>query len=225
MTIRPLLIGLLLMSASFGGSGMLHAQDPKDIQEAATKSAVEALEEAESEAGGGTSFIDLPARWDLSIYTLIVFGLLFWLLSRFAWPKIQEGLQKREEAIAAARDEAIIARREAEELRVKLQADMAQAQDQVRQLLEEARRDAEALRVREREAGEKDAQLERERAKREIEQAKETALKEIYHYVVELAAMMSEKSLGRNISAEDHKRLLDESLAELSKMTSPGTSA
>ena len=53
----------------------------------------------------------------------------------------------------------------AEELRKKLQNEFAQAHDQIRALMDEARRDAEVLRVKEREAGQKDASIERERAK------------------------------------------------------------
>ena len=61
-------------------------------------------------------------------------------------------------------------------------------------MLDEARRDADALRADQREAGVKDAQTERERAKREIEAAKDVALKDIYEQSVRLAALMSEKA-------------------------------
>src|SRR3954469_17558424 len=74
---------------------------------------------------GGLSFLDLH-RYDLGIFTLIVFGLLCAILWRFAWPKIAEGLAKREAMISQARDEALAAKREAEEARVKLQNEFAQ---------------------------------------------------------------------------------------------------
>ena len=56
---------------------------------------------------------------------------------------------------------------------------------------------------------------ERDRAKREIESAKDAALAEIYQQSVELATKLSAKTLARKISADDHRQLLDESLAEL----------
>jgi F-type H+-transporting ATPase subunit b len=187
----------------------------EQVKAAAKEAAKEAVDDA-AHSGGGTAFIDLPARWDLTVYTLIVFVLLFLFLSKFAWPSIQEGLVNRENAIAAARDEVQKALRDAEELRAKLAADMAAAQDKIRGLIEEARRDADALRQKEREAGVKDAQEERERAKREIVAAKDAALKEIYDSSVNLATAMSAKTIARQITADDHRRLLDESLAELS---------
>src|SRR5947209_2564830 len=33
-------------------------------------------------------------RWDLGIYTLIVFALLMFILAKYAWPNIKSGLEK-----------------------------------------------------------------------------------------------------------------------------------
>lgn len=154
-------------------------------------------------------------RWDLAIYTVIVFGLVFWVLSKYAFPHIVAGLKKREELIASAKDEAVLAKKEAEEMRKKLQEEYQAANDKIRGLMEEARRDADALRAKEREAGQKEAATERERAKREIDAAKDAALQEIYQKSVDLATLMSSKAIRRNMNADDHRRLIDESLAEL----------
>ncbi len=161
------------------------------------------------------SFIDIH-RYDLGIYTLIVFGLLFLILAKFAWKPFTEGLAKREAVIASARDEAIKAKHEAEQLQVKLKAEFDKAHEQIRGMIDEARRDADALRAKEREAGQRDAAAERERARREIETQKEQLKQELSQHAVQLAAMMSSKALRRNMTADDHARLVDESLAELS---------
>lgn len=163
---------------------------------------------------GGLGFLQLE-RYDLGIFTLIVFGLLCLILWRFAWPKISEGLDRREKAIAQARDEALAAKREAEEARVKLQNEFAQAQEQIRAMMDEARRDAEVLRAKEREAGQKDAATERDRAKKEIDAAKDAALQEIYQRSVQLAGLMASKAIRKQLSVGDQQRLVEESLAEL----------
>jgi F-type H+-transporting ATPase subunit b len=172
------------------------------------------------ESAGGLSFLQLE-RYDLGIFTLIVFGLLLLVLQRFAWPQISEGLKKREESISGARDEAQKVLKDAEDLRARLKEDLAKAQDQVRAMLDEARRDADALRQREKETGLKEAQAERERARREIESAKDSALKEISQQAIDLAALMSSKALQRQITPDDHRRLFDESLAELAHVAKP----
>jgi F-type H+-transporting ATPase subunit b len=183
---------------------------------AATLLAVPAVGLAAGDAHGGGKgdFIDIH-RYDLGIWTLAVFGLLFLILAKFAWGPFQEGLRKREEALLAIRNEALKAREEAESIRLKLQAEFATANDKIRAMLEEARRDADDLRAKEREVGAREAATERERAKREIEMAKDAALQEIYLQSVQLAALMSSKALGRQMSPEDHSRLVEESLAEL----------
>lgn len=173
-------------------------------------------------AGGGDKHpLDFTSfrRYDLGIYTLIVFGLLMLVLGKFAWPKIAEGLKKREAAIHGAREEALQVKAEAEEVRAKLQKEYAEANEKIRVMLEEARKDADALRVAQQEAGARDAAAERDRAKREIEAARDVALDQIYSQAVELATTLSAKTLARQISADDHRRLLDESLAELRQAT------
>jgi len=167
----------------------------------------------------GLAFMDFK-RYDLGIYTLIAFGLLTLILAKFAWPKISEGLAKREATITAARDDAIKARHDAEEIRTKLQAEFAQAHAKIRAMMDEARKDAEALRATEREAGQKDAAAERERAKKEIATAKDVALQEIYQTSIKLAAMISTKAIRRQLSINDQERLLQESLSELNAVVS-----
>ena len=226
----PALVALMALAApSFaakeaaGGKKDDHKQEKaaffvKDGEKyrAATEGELKAFADGHSghEAKGPLDFTGFK-RYDLGIYTFIVFALLFLILSKFAWPHISEGLKKREAAILGAREEAAKAKGEAEELRVKLQKDYAEAQDKIRAMLDEARRDSEALRVAEREAGAKDAQAERERAKREIQTEKEVVLQELYQQAVQLASMLSSKTIKRQMSADDHRRLLDESLSEL----------
>jgi F-type H+-transporting ATPase subunit b len=163
---------------------------------------------------GGLSFLDLQ-RWDLGIETLIVFGLLCAILYIFAWPRISQGLERREKMVREAQDEAVRTKQEAEALRVRLQGEFAEAHDKIRTMLDEARRDAEAMKAREREAGQREAAAERDRAKREIEAETEMRKQELNRYAVQLAALMATKAVRRQLTVEDQGRLVEESLAEL----------
>jgi F-type H+-transporting ATPase subunit b len=147
--------------------------------------------------------------------TLVVFLALLAILYFAAWGPILKGLKKREESILGARDEAVKIKRETEELRTKLNAEFASANDRIRAMMDEARRDADALKATEKAVGLKDAQVERDRAKREIETAKDQALQEIQQHAVKLASLMSSKAVRRNLGEDDHKRLVQESLDEL----------
>ena len=162
----------------------------------------------------GLDFLDLH-RYDLGIFTLIVFGVLCLILYFLAWPKISEGLAKREAAIAQAIEDAKAARQETAAMRAQLKEELEKGYAEIRALMDEARRDAEALRAREREAGQRDAALEKERALREIEAARDAALQEIYQRSVKLATLMSSKAVRRQLTVEDQDRLIRESLDEL----------
>lgn len=157
----------------------------------------------------------LSPNWVNSIVTLIVFGGLLAVLYKFAWPKIQAGLAAREEAQFRALNDARKAREEAEAVRAKLAMEMEDAAAQVRTIFDEARKEAAALRASEREAGIKEAEAKKQQAEREIIASREAMVQDLYQRAVQLATLMSEKALRREVSAADHSRLLDESLAEL----------
>jgi F-type H+-transporting ATPase subunit b len=154
-------------------------------------------------------------RYDLGIYTLIVFGILLFVLNKYAWPHIAAGLKKREAAIIGARDEAQKVLRDAEELRAKFQRDQLEAAERNRAEFERARKEAEAMIAQARESVDKAAAERKEQAEREIDAAKSEALADIYRQAVDLATTLSSKTLARHISADDHRRLVNEAMAEL----------
>src|SRR5215475_5958090 len=107
------------------------------------------------ESGGGVfdklAFTGIK-RWDLGLYTLIVFGLLMFILSKYAWPNIKSGLEKRETSILSALEQAKKDRADAEARLTDAKKQLVDAAQQAKAILDEARRDADALRVAEREA-------------------------------------------------------------------------
>jgi F-type H+-transporting ATPase subunit b len=163
-----------------------------------------------------TAFMGIK-RWDLGIYTLVVFGLLMFILGRYAWGPIIQGLQKREDIIRRARDEAEQALAEAQKFRDELAAQRASAADEVRGLMDEARRDAQALRDQMRADAAKDVQAERERLRREIDSARDQALQDIYTTAVQFAEEFAKKAIRRklDLSPDERRRLVDDALTEL----------
>ena len=82
---------------------------------------------AESDSGG--SFLVSP-NVGLMIWTLVVFGLSMWFLGKYAFPRIQEALDKRQRAIEESLDTAERARREAAELLSEYRERLAAAREQ-----------------------------------------------------------------------------------------------
>jgi F-type H+-transporting ATPase subunit b len=205
-TLAGLLIGVAL------AAGTARAQAEHD----APKSTSAAKDEHAPKAKDDTGFMGIK-RYDLGIYTLVVFGLLFFILGRYAWGPILQGLQKREDIIRRARDEAEQALAEAQKLRDELAAQRASAADEVRGLMDEARRDAQALRDQMRADAAKDVQAERERLRREIDSARDQALQDIYTTAVQFAEEFAKKAIRRKLelSPDERRRLVDDALTEL----------
>jgi F-type H+-transporting ATPase subunit b len=156
----------------------------------------------------------MAISWDLGLWTLVVFGLLFLILKRAAWGPILEGLQRREENIHGALEEAKKARDEARLLRDELQKDRDNNAATVASMLEAARRDSLKLKDELLSEGRAEVGKERERLLREISTAKDQALKDLWEQTAQLATLVSAKAIRRELTPDDHRRLVDEALTE-----------
>lgn len=152
---------------------------------------------------------------DLTIWTWVVFLLLFFILKKYAWGPMLEGLKKREDNIHQAMQEAQHARTEAQQLRNQLQAEVSKAHETVREILDEARRDAQHTKDEMVNQARQAIQDERERTRREIEMMRDQAMQELWNRTAELATQISNKAIRRSLSVDDHRRLVDEALAGL----------
>jgi F-type H+-transporting ATPase subunit b len=168
-----------------------------------------------AEASGEGKINVFQGFLDLSIWTLVVFLLLVFILGRFAWKPMLAGLQLREQTIRDSLDKAREEREKAEGLRLQFQREMDQAQDKVRQLMDEARRDAQANQDRMLAQTRGEIQAERDRLHREIDTARDQALHQIWSRAAEVATAISGRVLRRSLTPEEHRRLVDETLAEM----------
>lgn len=182
-----------------------------------------AIEHAEAEledlkhapAGGhGASTDPLSVDPDLAIWTAVVFVVLLIVLKKFAWGPILDALETREhnihEHIAAAER----SHDEAKAMLAEYERKLASASEEVKAMLEEARRDAEQTRqqiLAEAKAG---ADVERARALRDVEAATDAALKQIAERSANLAVDLAGKILGAKLSAADHSRLIADAVGK-----------
>ncbi len=157
----------------------------------------------------------LDLKWDLGLWTIVIFLLLLLILRKVAWGPMLEGLKKREESIKGAVEEAKLARAETQKVAAEFKAKMDQAYAEIPKMMDEARRDAQRLAEDLKAKGLADIAAERQRLRREIETAKDQALKELQEFAADLATRISAKVLKRMVSADDHRRLVDEALGEM----------
>ena len=167
---------------------------------------------AEEEEGG--SFLVSPGL-GLMIWTLILFGATMFILSKVAFPKIGEALEKRANAIRENIEASEKQREEADKLL-----------DEYRHRLTEAREQADDIAARARKAAEaavaeatSDGKAKREElvaaARRDIETETRRSLEQIRKEVADLTVLATEKVTRMSLDDDDHKRLIDDALSEV----------
>ena len=157
---------------------------------------------------------------DLAICTLVVFGLLLFLLNKFAWPAISSALVEREERIGNNIADAEAKHEEAKLMLAQHEAKLASAADEVRELLEEARRDAEHTKAQIIAEAKQAADQERDRAVCDVERAADSALKQLAESSANMAVDLAGKVIQQNITSEQQAQLVRDALSSLAA-TSP----
>jgi len=160
-----------------------------------------------------------PAEFksDLAIFTFLVFLLLLALLSKFAWGPVIEGLERREATIHDNIAGAEAARIKAEKMLAEHAAKLDKVQDEVREILAEARRDAEHTKNEIVAAAQKEAEASRVRAVQDIERARDQAVDDLFYYMAGSVRRATEQVIGRALTGADNDRLIEEALSNFAQ--------
>jgi F-type H+-transporting ATPase subunit b len=170
--------------------------------------------------GNATAKLHDPSdyRFDMSIYSFIVFLLLLAVLYKFAWGPIALALERRENTIARQIEEAQLASRKGEELLRQYEARLTAATDEARQIVAGARKDAELAKDKIVAEARDAAQRERERAVSDITIAKNQALDQIAQKSVQTAVSLASNILRREVQPQEHEAIIGEAINQFSKM-------
>jgi F-type H+-transporting ATPase subunit b len=200
--------GMLCMPAP-----AVRGQHPHEPTEKGAESA-SAAPEGHGGGGGGSSKLFSRAL-DLSLWTIVVFLILAFILHRYAWGPMMKGLEARENSIHQAVDEAHKAREETARLRDEVMRERAKAAEEARAMIDQARRDAQKQADELRAKAVAEIHAERDRLRRDLELARDAALQDLWARTAQLAALVSSRAIGRELSADDHRKLADEAIADL----------
>lgn len=164
--------------------------------------------------GNASANLHSPAdfRFDMSIYSFIVFLILLAVLYKFAWGPIAIALQRREETIARQINEARLASEKGALLLREYDARLAAATDEARHIVSDARKNAEIAKDRIVAEARDVAQKERERAVTDIGVAKNQALDEIAKKSVQSAVSLASQLLRREVRPQEHEALIGEAI-------------
>src|SRR5262245_57285861 len=157
----------------------------------------------------------IEVRVGLMIWTLVCFGITFFVLRKYAFGPVQKIIDERRDRIRQSLQEADNARDEARRLLEEHRALMREARGQSEEILAEARRVAEAQRERLREELEAERQRRIEDTRKQVEAETRRALEQLRAEVAELTVEATARVTGKVLDDQDHRRLIDEAIGEL----------
>ena len=165
-------------------------------------------------AEGGGSFLVSPSI-GLMIWTLLVFGISLYVLSKIAFPRIAEALDKRQKAIEESIDYAERTRKEADELLAEYRERLAEARTQADEIVSRARKTGESTEAKAVAEGKRKKDELMEQSQREIQQETARAIQTIRAEVADLTVLATEKVTRKTLDDSDQKRLVEDALKEL----------
>lgn len=165
---------------------------------------------------GGIALLDVNPG--LAIWTTIVFAVVYMILRYLAWGPIASALDSRAEKIHADIDRAESVKKEAEALLTDYRSKLEALRDEGDKILADARKDAEKLKEEILAAAKKEADDLREQGSKDISMAVDQALERLHHEVVQLSVTIAGQVIGKSLNADDHKKLIDESLDKLKSL-------
>jgi F-type H+-transporting ATPase subunit b len=151
----------------------------------------------------------------LMIWTLVVFGITFYLLKRLAFGRIAGYIDERRRIVRENLESAEHARDEAQRLLEEYKQQLAAARHEASEIVERARRNGEELQRQLRD----ELQASREKgladAQAAIQAETRQALDQIKNEVADLTLLATEKVVGRALDESEQRRLVEEALADI----------
>ncbi|HEY2806818.1 MAG TPA: F0F1 ATP synthase subunit B [Gemmatimonadales bacterium] len=151
----------------------------------------------------------------LIIWTLVIFGLLLFVLAKFAWPVILKQVEEREHRIRQQLEDAAKANADAQKLLADYQSQVAGAQSQAQEMVAQGRQAGEKLREEIVAKGRAEQEELLERARREIALERDRAVAELRKEAVDLSIAAATKVIEKNLDTEADRKLVTDYLASL----------
>ena len=152
----------------------------------------------------------------LIFWELVSFGILLWVLSKFALPPILDALELRERKIRESIEQAEQNRIAAEQRLQEYEAKLRGAAQEAEAILAAARNKAQHLLEENEQRLRKESERIKTETSQEIERERRKALQDIRREAADLALLVAEKVLVRSLSDDDNRRLAKAALQAVS---------
>lgn len=169
----------------------------------------------------------LPEADEL-IFGSLAFLLVFVVLARYAFPRLNQGLKQREDKIRGDLEGAEEARKEAEASLQRYEQQLQEARAEAGRIIEEARKTAESMRRDLLAKAEDESRAVVARAQEEIRAERDRAIQELRGQLAEWSVELAGRVVGASLDKKRHLQLVEEYIDEVAGMggsTPRGTKA
>ena len=161
-------------------------------------------------------FTQFGVTWPKFIAQLVLFGIVYFVLNRFAFGPILKVLEERRKRIEEGQLNAEKIKKQLAEAELRYQEVLRKANDDAQVLLEESRKNNEAFSQREMDRAVKESAAIVDRARHEITSERIRMVDEVKREMVSLVIKTTASVAGNILSSDDQKRLSEEAAKELS---------
>ncbi len=200
--IRVALLAASVSVAFFAMTALAFAQESAAEGEAVSEAAA---------AGGAAALIPKPAEF---IPAIVSFLIVFFVLSKFAWPAITGMLDQRAENIRESLERAEQAKIDAERMLEEYKVQLAEARKEANNILTQAKQAADTTISEASARAQADAEALIDKARAAIEGEKRAAIADLQASVADISVSVAGKLIGSELNQADHEAIIAKYLAE-----------
>jgi F-type H+-transporting ATPase subunit b len=164
----------------------------------------------------------LPEADEL-IFGSLAFLLVFVVLARYAFPRLNQGLRQREEKIRGDLEGAEEARKEAEASLQRYEQQLQEARAESGRIIEEARKTADSMRRDLLAKAEEESRAVVARAQEEIRAERDRVIQELRGQLAEWSVDLAGRVVGASLDKRRHLKLVEEYIDDVAGMSDSET--
>ncbi|PLX09316.1 MAG: ATP synthase F0 subunit B [Marinilabiliales bacterium] len=152
----------------------------------------------------------------LVFWTGIIFAILLFVLTKFAWKPINKMITNRNQSIEDALKQADLAREEMKQLKADNERILSEARLERDKMLQDAKEMKNQIIGEAKGEAQKEVEKVKKAATAEIEAQKAAAMEEIRNQVLDLSVLVAEKVIRKELkSTNEHEKFVDDLLKDV----------
>jgi len=172
--------------------------------------------------GGCDAMGELGVNWHGLLGQFLSFGILFLLLTLFAYKPITRMLEERSKRVQDSMDQAEFIKQETARTEQRVQEQLAEARKQGQDIVAQAEQIGSRLKEEAREQARKDAEVIVAKAQTEIRAESQEAISQLRTEFIEVAIMAAERVIDKALDKETHRQIIEKTLEESTALKKEG---